>query len=266
MRKYENKAPLGLYVHIPFCVQKCNYCDFLSFSADEKRKRQYIDALVREMKSWREKISDYEVDTIFIGGGTPSVLSVTDMDSLFQGISDCFTRSQKTEFTVECNPGTVDEEKLSLYRQAGVNRLSFGMQSTMDEELHQLGRIHNYKQFLGSYELARRVGFDNVNVDIMSAVPKQTLMSYETTLHRVTKLAPEHISSYSLRRVPLFMNGTGSHHQWTRIQTAACMSAQRRYCLLPVIVGMKFQTMPNRDGSAVTISNTGGDSNIWAWA
>lgn len=198
MRKYENKAPLGLYVHIPFCVQKCNYCDFLSFSADEKRKRQYIDALVREMKSWREKISDYEVDTIFIGGGTPSVLSVTDMDSLFQGISDCFTRSQKTEFTVECNPGTVDEEKLSLYRQAGVNRLSFGMQSTMDEELHQLGRIHNYKQFLGSYELARRVGFDNVNVDIMSAVPKQTLMSYETTLHRVTKLAPEHISSYSL--------------------------------------------------------------------
>ena len=198
MRKYENKAPLGLYVHIPFCVQKCNYCDFLSFSADEKKKRQYIDALVREMKSWREKISDYEVDTIFIGGGTPSVLSVTDMDSLFQGISDCFTRSQKTEFTVECNPGTVDEEKLSLYRQAGVNRLSFGMQSTMDEELHQLGRIHNYKQFLGSYELARRVGFDNVNVDIMSAVPKQTLMSYETTLHRVTKLAPEHISSYSL--------------------------------------------------------------------
>lgn len=198
MRKYENKAPLGLYVHIPFCVQKCNYCDFLSFSADEKRKRQYIDALVREMKSWREKISDYEIDTIFIGGGTPSVLSVTDMDSLFQGISDCFTRSQKTEFTVECNPGTVDEEKLSLYRQAGVNRLSFGMQSTMDEELHQLGRIHNYKQFLGSYELARRVGFDNVNVDIMSAVPKQTLMSYETTLHRVTKLAPEHISSYSL--------------------------------------------------------------------
>ena len=198
MRKYENKAPLGLYVHIPFCVQKCNYCDFLSFSADEKRKRQYIDTLVREMKSWREKISDYEVDTIFIGGGTPSVLSVTDMDSLFQGISDCFARSQKTEFTVECNPGTVDEEKLSLYRQAGVNRLSFGMQSTMDEELHQLGRIHNYKQFLGSYELARRVGFDNVNVDIMSAVPKQTLMSYETTLHRVTKLAPEHISSYSL--------------------------------------------------------------------
>ena len=198
MRKYENKAPLGLYVHIPFCVQKCNYCDFLSFSADEKKKRQYIDALVREMKSWREKISDYEIDTIFIGGGTPSVLSVTDMDSLFQGISDCFTRSQKTEFTVECNPGTVDEEKLSLYRQAGVNRLSFGMQSTMDEELHQLGRIHNYKQFLGSYELARRVGFDNVNVDIMSAVPKQTLMSYETTLHRVTKLAPEHISSYSL--------------------------------------------------------------------
>lgn len=196
--KYENKAPLGLYVHIPFCVQKCNYCDFLSFSADEKTKRQYVDVLVKEMKGWREKTSDYELDTIFIGGGTPSVLSVSDMDNLFQGISDCFSWSKKTEFTVECNPGTVDEEKLSLYRQAGVNRLSFGMQSTMDEELRQLGRIHNYEQFLGSYELARRMGFDNMNVDIMSAVPEQTLKSYETTLHRVTELAPEHISSYSL--------------------------------------------------------------------
>lgn len=196
--KYENKAPLGLYVHIPFCVQKCNYCDFLSFSADEKTKRQYVDALVKEMKGWREKTSDYELDTIFIGGGTPSVLSVSDMDILFQGISDCFSWSKKPEFTVECNPGTVDEEKLSLYRQAGVNRLSFGMQSTMDEELRQLGRIHNYEQFLGSYELARRMGFDNMNVDIMSAVPEQTLKSYETTLHRITELAPEHISSYSL--------------------------------------------------------------------
>ena len=198
VRKYDNKAPFGLYVHIPFCVQKCNYCDFLSFSADEKTKRQYVDALVKEMKGWREKTSDYEVDTIFIGGGTPSVLSVSDMDILFQGISDYFSRSKNPEFTVECNPGTVNEEKLSLYRQAGVNRLSFGMQSTMDEELRQLGRIHNYEQFLASYELARRMGFDNMNVDIMSAIPEQTLISYETTLHRVTELAPEHISSYSL--------------------------------------------------------------------
>ena len=195
---HENKAPLGLYVHIPFCVRKCNYCDFLSFSADEQRKRQYVHALVQEMERWRDSVSDYEVDTIFIGGGTPSVLSVADMDILFRGISDSFSKSGELEFTVECNPGTVDEEKLSLYCQAGVNRISFGMQSTVDEELHHLGRIHSYEEFLHSYQLARRMSFDNINVDIMSAIPEQTLESYETTLHRVTELAPEHISSYSL--------------------------------------------------------------------
>lgn len=196
--EHENKAPLGLYVHIPFCVRKCNYCDFLSFSADEQKKRQYVHALVQEMESWRSNVSGYELDTIFIGGGTPSVLSVPDMDFLFQGISDSFSQGGKPEFTIECNPGTVDEEKLSLYRQAGVNRLSFGMQSTVDKELRHLGRIHSYEEFLHSYQLARRMSFDNINVDIMSAIPEQTLESYETTLHRVTELAPEHISSYSL--------------------------------------------------------------------
>ena len=193
-----NSKTLGLYIHIPFCVKKCNYCDFLSFSTEMGVKRQYCHALVKEMKSWKEKVSAYEVDTIFIGGGTPSVLPLETMDMVFQGIYDNFNIKKQSEFTIECNPGTIDEEKLKLYKRAHVNRLSFGMQSTIEEELKCLGRIHTYDEFVESYHLARKVGFDNLNVDIMSAIPFQTIESYETTLNRVIQLQPEHISSYSL--------------------------------------------------------------------
>ncbi len=189
---------LGIYVHIPFCVRKCNYCDFLSFSADECVKHQYVNAVRKEMESRKETLKDYVADSVFIGGGTPSILSVSDMDVVFQGLSDCFSLSNDVEFTVECNPGTLDKEKLLFYRQAGVNRISLGMQSTFDEELRQLGRIHNYRQFLDSYEMVRQMGYDNVNVDVMFALPQQTKNSYEITLQRLIDLEPEHISSYSL--------------------------------------------------------------------
>ncbi len=193
-----NKRSLGLYIHIPFCVRKCNYCDFLSFAADEGRRHRYVKLLQQEMGKWREKVSAFAVDTIFIGGGTPSVLSVEEMDFIFQGLSDNFLLDSLTEFTIECNPGTLSEEKCILYRQAGVNRISMGMQSAMDNELKQLGRIHSYREFLESYKLLRRTGFANINIDIISAIPEQTFASYEKTLNRVVALQPEHISSYSL--------------------------------------------------------------------
>lgn len=179
-------------------MKKCNYCDFLSFAADAQKRHSYVESLRQEMENWKDKVSACEVDTIFIGGGTPSVLSVEEMDGIFQGIHDSFSLASLEEFTIECNPGTVSKEKFALYRQAGVNRISFGMQSAMEDELKKLGRIHSFAEFLDSYRLARQAGFDNINIDIMSAIPGQTKESYEKTLKCVTELAPEHISSYSL--------------------------------------------------------------------
>ena len=194
----------GLYIHIPFCVKKCDYCDFLSFPWNDRA--MYIRSLIREMElrttwEWNKKLvgkDTFAVDTIFIGGGTPSVLTVPEMDLVFQGIQDCFCLNELKEFTIECNPGTVTEEKLRLYRQAGVNRISFGMQSAVDCELKALGRIHTFHEFELSYELARSIGFDNINVDVMFAIPGQTKESYEYTLSAVAEREPEHISSYSL--------------------------------------------------------------------
>lgn len=197
-------------MHIPFCVRKCNYCDFLSFAAEPEVQRQYVYALVEEMKRWKKKEPDMIVDTIFIGGGTPSSLSVVDMDVVLQGIWDNFDVSDCREFTIESNPGTVTEDKLRLYQKAGVNRISFGMQSTVNRELEKLGRIHTYPEFVASYELARKMGFSNINIDIMSAIPKQTLSSYEDTLQRVVLLEPEHISSYSL----IIEEGTPFYQQY----------------------------------------------------
>lgn len=193
-----NEKKLGLYVHIPFCIRKCNYCDFLSFPGSEEVQSQYVQTLVQEMEGWREKVRSYNVDTVFIGGGTPSVLSVSDMDKVFQGIADCFSMPDLSEFTIECNPGTVTREKLELYHKAGVNRISIGMQSAADGELKKLGRIHTYDEFTRCYELVRKAGFENVNIDVMSAIPGQTIQSYEGTLQCVLKSGPEHISSYSL--------------------------------------------------------------------
>lgn len=187
-----------MYVHIPFCVRKCRYCDFLSFPAGDGERRAYTEALVREMESWRERMSGRRFDTAFLGGGTPSALTIPETEQIFEGIRRCFSLTEDAEITVECNPGTVSAEKLRLYREAGVNRLSLGLQSSVAEELKILGRIHSFEDFLHSYEMAREAGFSNINVDVMSAVPRQTAESYEATLRRVTALSPEHISSYSL--------------------------------------------------------------------
>lgn len=194
----KNKDMLGLYFHIPFCVRKCNYCDFLSFPDGEEEKTAYVRMLVQEMELRRDEAAGCDVETIFIGGGTPSVLSVPQMDLIFQGINENFSLTSLAEFTIECNPGTVTGDKLRLYRDAGVSRISIGLQSAVEEELLVLGRIHTFPEFLDCYEMVRAAGFDNVNVDIMSAVPGQTLASCEKTLQIVTDCGPEHISSYSL--------------------------------------------------------------------
>ena len=201
---------MGLYVHIPFCIRKCSYCDFLSFPCGAQGQKRYAEALAGEMKCWQERIHHHNVDTVFIGGGTPSVLSVRDMDVVFQGITDCFSSSALSEFTVECNPGTVTAEKLEAYRKAGVSRISIGMQSASDEELRKLGRIHTLDEFMKCYSMVRDAGFDNVNIDVMSAIPGQTIQSYQDTLRRVVELEPEHISSYSL----IIEEGTPFHEQY----------------------------------------------------
>ena len=189
---------LELYVHIPFCVQKCAYCDFLSAPANDAGKAEYVDALKKEIQRHREIALSYQVSSVFVGGGTPSILSYEQMEEIFQMLRQVFTIDTDAEITIEANPGTVTEEKLEGWKRAGINRISFGLQSVNNEELNMLGRIHTYEAFRESYDMARRAGFDNINVDLISAIPGQTVKSWENTLRTVAELHPEHISAYSL--------------------------------------------------------------------
>ena len=192
------KKDLGLYVHIPFCVKKCEYCDFLSWSAGEEEREQYVNALLTEIESYRDFAKEYRVSTIFVGGGTPSVLLPKQMEQVLQKIYEVFELEKRPEITVEVNPGTVDEEKLQCYKKNGVNRLSMGLQSVKDEKLRLLGRIHTYQEFVESYELARKVGFDNISIDLISSVPGQTLQEWKEELETAAAQNPEHISVYQL--------------------------------------------------------------------
>lgn len=192
------KKELELYVHIPFCVRKCAYCDFLSFSAGEQERASYVDALVREIISQKKNFTDHCVTTVFLGGGTPSVLSGDDTARIFHALKENFTISRDAEITMEVNPGTVTAEKAASWKACGVNRLSIGLQSVNDEELKLLGRIHSFREFLHTWEIVRAAGFDNVNIDLISAIPGQTLQSWERTLRTAAELKPEHISAYSL--------------------------------------------------------------------
>ena len=184
---------MELYLHMPFCVRKCAYCDFLSFPTDlyTRRLREDIDAMGK-------KYGDIPVDTIFIGGGTPSVPDSALIVGIMEHVRKAFHVAEGAEISMEANPGTVTREKLTDYRRAGINRLSFGLQSANDRELKLLGRIHTWAEFLESFHLARECGFTNINIDLMSALPGQTRESWKDTLKRVTDLNPEHISAYSL--------------------------------------------------------------------
>ena len=193
-----NKRELELYIHIPFCARKCAYCDFLSFAAPERVYRDYMDKLLEEICGQGPNFQEYRVSTIFVGGGTPSILPADLIMELFATLSENFDISPDAEITMEANPGTLTMEKLEVYRQSGVNRLSIGLQSADDKELKYLGRIHSYDSFLKSFQRARQAGFKNINVDLMSALPGQDVHSWKNTLKKVMMLKPEHISAYSL--------------------------------------------------------------------
>lgn len=200
MWKSEDKAPWGLYIHIPFCQRKCLYCDFLSFQASEEVQKIYCESLRKELAMWAEdpRVRNRKTDTVFFGGGTPSLLNPRLFTPIMDDICRYFSLTKDAEISLECNPGVTDKEKFSLYRSLGVNRISIGMQSMVDTELQALGRIHRAEEFLEAYAKARECGFDNINIDLMAAIPGQTLDSYCETLRKVIDLEPEHISSYSL--------------------------------------------------------------------
>ncbi len=192
------KKTLGIYIHIPFCVRKCAYCDFLSAPADEETRRLYVKALKKEIRSAEELSGIYEGATVFFGGGTPSLLAGEELAGILDEVAQRFRLRSDAEITVECNPGTLSREKLEIYKKAGINRLSIGLQSADNRELKTLGRIHTWEQFRENYELVRELGFQNVNIDLMSALPGQTREGWRSTLEKVTALNPEHISAYSL--------------------------------------------------------------------
>ena len=189
---------LGLYIHIPFCKSKCNYCDFYSCTKID-RINKYIDSLVKQISIDAPLYQNYEFDTIFVGGGTPSLLEPDCFKKLTAAIKSNLNLTQDVEFSLEANPGTLTREKLLSYKKCGVNRLSIGLQSTFDEELKSLGRIHSYDEFVKNFNLARQCGFDNISVDVMYSLPGQKTEAIITTLERVCSLNPEHISSYCLK-------------------------------------------------------------------
>lgn len=199
----ENKkqtGQVGIYLHIPFCVKKCNYCDFLSAPADWNTQKRYVEALKKEISFYQDRLENYTISSIFFGGGTPSVLEEKWIKELLEIIFEAYSVEEDAEITIEANPETLTKEKLESYKKAGINRLSIGLQSTENEQLKRLGRIHTYEKFLEIYAFARNAGFDNINVDLMSGLPFQTQSEWEETLRKVVSLVPkpEHISAYSL--------------------------------------------------------------------
>ncbi len=188
------KKDIGLYIHIPFCKQKCSYCDFVSFSDRGNLVEKYKTAVIKEIKN--KNISEYNIKTIYIGGGTPSIL---DSEYILDIINELKPNiSENAEITIEINPGTADKKKLKNYKEIGINRLSIGLQSADNNILKEIGRIHTFEEFLNIYNLARELGFNNINVDLMLGLPNQTIGVLEKSIKEIIKLSPEHISVYSL--------------------------------------------------------------------
>ncbi len=214
----EQRTPISLYLHIPFCVKKCDYCDFLSAPADENVREEYVRALVREITSYKEtELTRRPVRSIFLGGGTPSVLFAEQIGRILQVIlGNFYVNQDNCEISMEINPGTADREKCFELCKLGINRFSIGLQSPDDEILKRLGRIHTYSQFLDTYGWLREAGCNNINIDLMSALPGQSIKNYTDSLHKVCELGAEHISAYSLileEGTPLFDRYNGLHNE-----------------------------------------------------
>ena len=192
---------IGIYIHIPFCIKKCEYCDFVSYCNKKEYVPQYINALKKEIKNNINK--EYKITTIYIGGGTPSSIEENYIADIIETIKlnmndEDLKDFENIEVTIEVNPGTVNKEKLQVYKKIGINRLSIGLQETHNELLKSIGRIHTYEEFIKTYKLARKIGFNNINIDLMIALPNQTIRDIKENLEKITKLNPEHISVYSL--------------------------------------------------------------------
>lgn len=201
------KKEIGLYVHIPFCKQKCYYCDFVSFAGQEQMEEKYVNALKKEIEKYaleNKVMSEHNIEpefiikTIYIGGGTPSYINEKYIVEIINTIRQNFKVKEEAEITIEVNPGTVNLEKLATYKKCGINRLSIGLQAVQDTLLKKIGRIHTYSDFLDTYKNARNVGFANINVDLMINLPLQTVKDVEESVKEIIKLKPEHISVYSL--------------------------------------------------------------------
>ncbi len=190
---------LGLYVHIPFCAEKCYYCDFNSYKIKRNdEKKEYLLSLSKEMKLYKNEFKDKQFTSIFLGGGTPSILNTEELEILMNSIFDNFNINSNAEITIECNPGTLNQDKLTKMKDLGINRLSIGLQTTKNKYLKNIGRIHTYEQFEKNYKQAIEVGFDNINIDLMYSLPNQTFEDWKETLGKIIDLNPKHISAYSL--------------------------------------------------------------------
>lgn len=207
---------IGIYIHIPFCKQKCSYCDFVSFPKDKSIQEQYIQALIKEIKERKIELQNLQEEcqasTVYVGGGTPSYIEANAIKQILEEIKQVYRIENDAEFTIEMNPGTISEEKLRIYKESGINRISIGLQTTQDNLLKQIGRIHTYEQFLENYKLARKLGFSNINVDLMIGLPNQNMKNVEESIERVIKLNPEHISVYSL----ILEEGTKLYEQYLK--------------------------------------------------
>ncbi|MBA7492683.1 Heme chaperone HemW [subsurface metagenome] len=194
---------LGLYLHLPFCISKCPYCDFNSYQLKEDNQiSSYISALYKEITTYSQKLKKSNIRTVYLGGGTPNILSGIQIYNILEFCKDKFTIDKDAEITIEANPGTLDDEKIKLLIESGINRLSLGAQSFNDLLLKKLGRIHNTQDIIDSYSLAREIGFNNINIDIMFALPDQTIEDLQATLKRAVSLKPDHLSLYNLTIKP----------------------------------------------------------------
>lgn len=206
MKNTKVNKEMSLYVHIPFCKQKCFYCDFPSYATLESLMEEYVEALCKEIE---EKANEYLIKSIFIGGGTPSYLENHQIRKILKSISK-LNLSKDMEFSMECNPGTLEEEKLITMFEGGVNRISMGLQAVQDNLLKGIGRIHTFNEFKENFNIARKVGFKNINIDLMFGLPNQSVQEWKETLETISKMSPEHISAYSL----IIEEGTCFYKMW----------------------------------------------------
>ena len=188
---------IGLYVHIPFCQRKCYYCDFCSYADQMDKQDEYVESILKEIQ-YKQNKSTFFIDTIYIGGGTPSIINEENIKKIVSKIKECYNIDKNAEITIEVNPGTINEKKLLVYKSIGINRLSIGLQSSNNKILNEIGRIHNYQQFEETYKMARIVGFTNINVDLMIGLPNQTMDDVNKSLFDIINKNPEHVSVYSL--------------------------------------------------------------------